>query len=468
MAATGSTSASAPDPDFSFTVNFPDAQTLIASDVITAAQGADILQDATAAAADWGQYIAGLRPLRISIGVGSAGSDYLAVTSASYEMPDGTLDGKTLEQPASEYALTTGQVMANSTSDITITIGSAYLNQFYFNPDPSVPSTVPANEYDLVTILRHEMAHGLGITGFLGTPNPTEETLWDHYVQQNPDGTADFIGPTAEAVYGGPVPLTTSANTSEEFYHFGNSLSDPDSGDLMSGLGLPSGQTRDISPLDLAVMKDIGEPVIAPTVVCFARGTRLAGPDRDTAVEHLAVGDVLRTEAGGQRRIIWIGRRRIDCTRHPNPGAAWPIRIAAGAFGPGLPARDLLLSPQHGVFAAGVLIPVKCLANGSTVRQEARPSIEYFHVELDRHDIVLAEGLPTESYLDTGDRAGFENGGAALVLHPDFARRAWDAGACAELKVIGPEVAAVRARLAERARAGGVPDQVDAASVGSP
>jgi hypothetical protein len=76
----------------------------------------------------------------------------------------------------------------------------------------------------------------------------------------------------------------------------------------------------------------------------------------------------------------------------------------------------------------------------------------------------MAEGLPTESYLDTGDRACLENGGVALVLHPNFARRAWDAGACAELKVIGPEVAATRARLAERARAAGVPDQVDAAS----
>ncbi len=67
--------------------------------------------------------------------------------------------------------------------------------------------------------------------------------------------------------------------------------------------------------------------------------------------------------------------------------------------------------------------------------------------------MVLAEGLPAESYLDSGDRAMFENGGGALVLHPDFSRWAWDARACAEIKVVGPEVEAVRLKLARRAGA---------------
>ncbi len=285
MASTSDTPdpASAPTSDFAFTIDFPRAQTLIASGVITPAQGAEILQDATAAAADWGQYIAGQGTLRISLDIRTIDSDYLADTSESYYVPDGTLDGKALMEPASEYVLTTGQYQPGTTSDITITLGSGYLSTLYLNPDPSAPSTVPANEYDLVTILRHEMGHGLGIVGYLNTPNPTEETPYDHSVQQNSDGTAFFTGPTAELVYGGPVPLTTTANSSEQFYHFGNAPSDPDSQDLMRGLGLPPGQTIEISPLDLAVMKDIGEPVLpqgaSPGVVCFAQGTRLAGPE---------------------------------------------------------------------------------------------------------------------------------------------------------------------------------------------
>ena len=457
---------SPPAPDFGFTINFPRAQALIASGVITPTQGAEILQDATAAAADWGRFIAGQRPLRISIDVAGVGSGYLALTSASYDVPIGTLDRKTLVEPASGYALTTGQVPPNTISDITITLGSGYLGALYFNPDPNVPSAVPANEYDLVTVLRHEMGHGLGMVGYLGSPNPTQETLYDHYVQQNPDGTAFFTGPTAELVYGGPVPLTT-VKASERLYHLGNTPSDPASQDLMGGLGLPPGQAIPISPLDLAIMKDIGAPVITQGVVCFARGTRLASLDGEPRVERLAVGDHLLVSSGRSRRIAWVGRRRIDCARHPNPQAVWPVRVRAGAFGPGLPKRDLLLSPQHAVFAEGVLIPVRFLANGSTIRAEARRSIDYFHVELDRHDILLAEGLPVESYLDTGDGACFENGGGALVPHPDFARLAWDARACAELRVTGLEVEAVRARLAERARAGAAADQVDAVLSGS-
>jgi hypothetical protein len=103
------------------------------------------------------------------------------------------------------------------------------------------------------------------------------------------------------------------------------------------------------------------------------------------------------------------------------------------------------------VFADGVLIPVKRLVNGATVAVDPRASVEYFHIELDRHDIVLAEGLPTESYLDTGDRGRF-SGGALVALHPDFSTRVWEAEGCAPLKIVGPEVDRVRDTLVRRAK----------------
>ena len=68
----------------------------------------------------------------------------------------------------------------------------------------------------------------------------------------------------------------------------------------------------------------------------------------------------------------------------------------------------------------------------------------YYHVELPRHDVLLAEGLPTESYLDSGDRGNFANGGRPLALHPDFASRAWEADACAPLLVTGLQLDAAR------------------------
>ncbi|TGD96202.1 hypothetical protein EU555_24940 [Methylobacterium nonmethylotrophicum] len=99
-----------------------------------------------------------------------------------------------------------------------------------------------------------------------------------------------------------------------------------------------------------------------------------------------------------------------------------------------------------------VLIPVKHLLNDATVAQVPVDQVTYWHVELDSHDILLAEGLPAESFLDTGVRAGFENGPAHMVLHPDFSPLSLD-DFCLPLVQDGPIVDAVRTRLIARAMA---------------
>jgi len=187
-------------------------------------------------------------------------------------------------------------------------------------------------------------------------------------------------------------------------------------------------------------------------IACFAAGTRLRGEDRDVPVEAMRVGDRVSAHFGGVfEPIVWIGRRRVDCLRHPRPSVVWPVRIVTGAFGRRLPNRDLLLSPDHAVFVDGVLIPVKHLINGTTIRQEPVESITYLHVELSRHDVVLAEGLPVETFLDTGNRSIFTSRAGATVLHPDFGPRVWEAEGCAPLVIVGPAVSAVRRRLQRRA-----------------
>jgi hypothetical protein len=170
------------------------------------------------------------------------------------------------------------------------------------------------------------------------------------------------------------------------------------------------------------------------------------------AVEHLRVGDLVLTASGAARPVAWVGRRTLDCARHPRPWDVRPVRVRAHAFAHGQPCRDLLLSPDHAVLVEGCLIPVRLLLNGATVAQQAAADITYYHVELDRHDILLAERLPAESYLDTGNRAAFENGGRPVMLHPDFAGLAvWRARGCAPLLLGGPAVAAARRRLLRRA-----------------
>ncbi len=189
-------------------------------------------------------------------------------------------------------------------------------------------------------------------------------------------------------------------------------------------------------------------------VQCFARGTRIASPRGAIPVETLSIGDSVLLASGDTAPITWIGYREVDCRRHPQPHNVWPVRISRGAFGDAGPQRDLLLSPDHAVFANGVLIPVKYLINGRTIRQVRRARIDYFHIELPLHDILLAEGLTVESYLDTGSRRQFANAGVPVLLHPDFSSLAWEAGGCAPLIVTGPQLDVVRQGLDAIARLG--------------
>ncbi len=191
------------------------------------------------------------------------------------------------------------------------------------------------------------------------------------------------------------------------------------------------------------------------SVACFAAGTGIATPTGPVAVEHLRAGDLVRLARGGVAPVVWMGSRRLDCGRHPRPWDVQPVHVVAGAFGPGRPARTLRLSPDHAVFVQGVLVPVRHLINGRTVVQAKVDHVTYFHVELAAHDVLLAEGLPCESYLDTGNRSAFANGGAAMMLHADFARGVWAAQACAELVLEGSRLTAVRRRLRDIATAAG-------------
>jgi hypothetical protein len=196
--------------------------------------------------------------------------------------------------------------------------------------------------------------------------------------------------------------------------------------------------------------------LVAP---CFRAGTRIRTMQGEVVVEVLRVGQLVsagrREGEPAARPIVWIGHRTVDCRHHPRPEVVWPVRVRAGAFGAGKPVRDLWLSPDHAVFVDGVLIPIKHLIIGTTIEQVKVDQVAYHHVELDKHAVLFADGLPCESFLDTGDRCNFVQGGDAVVLHPDFSTLQWDAEGCAPLVVTGPLLDAVRQRLNARARTRG-------------
>ncbi|GAB6845089.1 Hint domain-containing protein [Methylorubrum rhodinum] len=189
----------------------------------------------------------------------------------------------------------------------------------------------------------------------------------------------------------------------------------------------------------------------AAFTVCFASGTRIHTDLGDIPIENLTIGDRVATTSGVDRPIRWIGHRTVACDGRAD---LMPVRIAAHAFGEGRPARDLLVSPAHAVAVdvlGEVLIPACRLINGTTIVQVDVESVTYWHVELDSHDILLAEGLPAESYLDCGNRRFFAEADITdLAATPD-ARSEGDLPYCRPFHEDGALVDLVRARLGERA-----------------
>ncbi|MGC8476717.1 MAG: Hint domain-containing protein [Acetobacteraceae bacterium] len=199
----------------------------------------------------------------------------------------------------------------------------------------------------------------------------------------------------------------------------------------------------------------------ALAAVCYAEGTRILTPLGPRPIEALVPGEAVLTMEHGRTRVRpvrWLGRRRLRLGRHPAPETVAPIRIRRDAVADGIPARDLRVSPDHAILCGSVLIAARQLVNGISIVQEAAVgTVTYYHLELDAHAIVLAEGLPAESYLDTGNRGFFEAAAAPRLASPQpdgaAANRLRQRLSCAPLVWEEAEVRPVWERLAARAGA---------------
>ena len=136
---------------------------------------------------------------------------------------------------------------------------------------------------------------------------------------------------------------------------------------------------------------------------CFLRGTKIWTAEGEREIENLAIGDLLPTMSGGLRPVQWIGRytvRKSDPSK-PSVEDALPVRIARSALAPNVPHADLCVTALHGVLIDGVLVPAEALINGVTIaRYEPEgDEMEFFHIKLESHDVIYAEGVPAETLL---------------------------------------------------------------------
>ncbi|WP_158931576.1 Hint domain-containing protein [Acidisphaera sp. S103] len=178
-------------------------------------------------------------------------------------------------------------------------------------------------------------------------------------------------------------------------------------------------------------------------VACFLPGTYILTRQGEVLVEQLQVDDTVVTASGRERRLCWIGQGRALATRGRR-GAATPLIVRKGALADNVPHRDLHITKGHSLYLDDVLIPVEFLVNHRTILwDDHAQEVTVYHLELDAHDVLVANGAPAESYRDDGNRWLFQNANTGWNQPPK--------PACAPVLTGGPIVDAVWTRLLDRA-----------------
>jgi uncharacterized repeat protein (TIGR03803 family) len=231
------------------------------------------------------------------------------------------------------------------------------------------------------------------------------------------DGVVFEIAKTANGYAGTPAVLV-SFNGTDGANPFTSLIADAN-GDLF-------GTTADEYPSGVGTVFE---------VLCFLAGTGIATPSGEVPVEALRAGDLVLTAAGRAVPLTWIGRQSVTAAAKLDRDLHYPVRICRDAVAPGIPHRDLLVTGDHAVFVDGHLMPARMLVNGASIRAErGMTAFTYFHLELERHDLLLADGLAAESYLDTGNRHMFSDDNVAGRVPPGRA----SAAACYAERGVAP------------------------------
>jgi autotransporter-associated beta strand protein len=259
-------------------------------------------------------------------------------------------------------------------------------------------------------------------------------------------GTITLAGATLDvSLVNGFTPSVGNA-----FTIINNETGNPVSGTFA---GLAQGATFEADNTWFQISYDGGasNDVTVTDVACYCAGTLVRTPCGNKRVEKLQIGDELMTASGAGRPIKWIGRRSYLGRFVMGRKDILPVCIKAGALADNVPKRDLWISPNHAMYLDGVLIEAKDLVNGvSVVQAESVKQVEYFHIELESHDVIIAEGALSESFIDDDSRGMFHNAHEYRVMYPKDAATAI-ARYCAPRLDEGYELDTIRRRIALRA-----------------
>ncbi|KMQ96198.1 outer membrane protein [Lasius niger] len=190
------------------------------------------------------------------------------------------------------------------------------------------------------------------------------------------------------------------------------------------------------------VWDDNGHPVIVYDK-CFLKGTRIWTSKGYVTVEQLKEGDSILAMVDGkevERTITAMRRQRSNIKRDlPIDVAGWSVCVRAGALGDNLPERDLRVTPEHCFYFEGRFLPIRMLVNGFSIYYDTSlEHFDFFHFETEPHSIVRAEGVLTESWLNTEKRRQAVNLSNGITRLETIPSRNWERDAAAPLDVSAP------------------------------
>ncbi len=323
-----------------------------------------------------------------------------ALGMAGVSPNDPALDGSVgLDSSSATTWAWVGQSYTNSSEDAVATIEHEISEVLGRSATGGAGGT-----YNPLDLFRYTAANGLASDSIGAVAGVRDQPFVAGY-NANAPSYFSYNGTTVTQLFETPTDVTTLGTDVADWAGYagvgGNTPVYDAFGDS------PTGAPSPVSTTDLQVLNVLGYS-LAPT--CFFAGTRIATANGEVRVEDITPGTLLMTYAGEILPVRWLGRSEVSM-RFADPLRVLPIRIRAGALGENMPRRDLLVSPCHAMFVEGVLIQAGALVNGVTIIQErdVPETFTYYHVELATHELLVAEGAPSESFVDNVDRMAFSN-----------------------------------------------------------
>jgi len=158
--------------------------------------------------------------------------------------------------------------------------------------------------------------------------------------------------------------------------------------------------------------------------------------------------------------VTWIGHKTTSVKSNLlNDEAGYPVRILKDAIAQNVPNKDLLITAEHCLYFDGKFIPARMLVNGYSIYYDTLMTCyDYYHIETAEHSILTADGMLSESYLDTGNRHTFNLDHKVIELSGDKVKT-WQNDAIAPLVTERSIVGRIYYYLLQRAHVNGCSQQ---------